>query len=257
VNVTSFNGLLTAGDLADVLPQWGYEGGLNSKKASLQLAVQWPGSPAEMDMDSFNGNMEMKLKKGRFLSVSKSASGALRIVGALNISELMRRLTLDFSDIYKKGLTYDSISGSFDMDQGVLTTHKPLEMKSPSSHFVFTGVIDVPQNQLDMEMTATLPVSKNLPWIAAIAGGLPVAAGVYVANKIFEDQVNRFSSAVYEIKGTLDEPEIKFKRVFEKKSKKKSDKKKSQKADKKSQDPSGQDFGGQNFGEKGTVTREG
>jgi len=243
VNVTSFNGLLTAGDLAEVLPQWGYEGGLNSEKATMQLAVQWPGSPAEMNAGAFDGNMEIKLKKGRFLSVSKSASGALRIVGALNISELLRRLTLDFSDIYKKGLTYDSIAGSFDLEKGVLTTHKPLEMKSPSSRFEFIGVIDVPQNRLDMEMTATLPVSKNLPWIAAIAGGLPVAAGVYVANKIFEDQIDRFSSAVYEIKGTLDEPEIKFKRVFEKKS----DKKSRKKANKKSQDS----------GDNRAVTREG
>ncbi|MEY3005982.1 MAG: hypothetical protein RI942_324, partial [Pseudomonadota bacterium] len=49
----------------------------------------------------------------------------------------------------------------------------------------------------------------------ALTGGLPAAAGVYVISKIFEKQVDKFSSAVYRISGTWQEPVLKFDRLFD------------------------------------------
>ena len=52
----------------------------------------------------------------------------------------------------------------------------------------------------------TLPLVENIPWVAALAGGLPVAAGTYLISKVFEDQVNQLSSGVYAVSGDLDNP---------------------------------------------------
>jgi uncharacterized protein YhdP len=59
-----------------------------------------------------------------------------------------------------------------------------------------------------------VPVASNLPWIAALAGGLPAAAGAYVASKVFEDQFASMSSAVYSLEGSWSEPKLEFSRVF-------------------------------------------
>jgi uncharacterized protein YhdP len=66
-----------------------------------------------------------------------------------------------------------------------------------------------------MELVATLPVARNLPWVAALAAGLPAAAGVYVASKIFENQVDKIASVAYDIKGPWTDPKVKLKRVFD------------------------------------------
>jgi uncharacterized protein YhdP len=58
-------------------------------------------------------------------------------------------------------------------------------------------------------------VGSNLPWVAALVGGLPAAAGAYVVSKVFEEQMDSFSSAVYEISGTIQEPELIFKNIFD------------------------------------------
>ncbi len=58
-------------------------------------------------------------------------------------------------------------------------------------------------------------MANNLPWVAALAGGLPVAAGVFVVSKVFEKQVNRLSSGVYAIGGTWEEPTVQFDRIFD------------------------------------------
>lgn len=66
-----------------------------------------------------------------------------------------------------------------------------------------------------MRLVATLPVGSNLPWVAALVGGLPAAAGAYVVTKVFEEQVDSFSSAVYDIRGTVQQPELSFKKIFD------------------------------------------
>ena len=68
------------------------------------------------------------------------------------------------------------------------------------------------------ELIVTLPVAENLPWIAGLAAGsafIPVAAGVYVASKVFESDVDRFSSGTYAISGTLNKPTIELNKVFD------------------------------------------
>ena len=62
---------------------------------------------------------------------------------------------------------------------------------------------------------ATLPVASNLPWIAALAASLPVAAGVYVVSKVFDKQMNRLSSAVYTIGGSWNDPQVSFDHIFD------------------------------------------
>ena len=77
------------------------------------------------------------------------------------------------------------------------------------------GALDTNRETIDGELSVTLPLVDNIPWVAALAGGLPVAAGAYLASKIFEDQVNRLSSGVYEVTGDIAQPNVRFVRVFD------------------------------------------
>src|SRR5690606_14012152 len=60
-----------------------------------------------------------------------------------------------------------------------------------------------------------LPVAGNLTFLAAFATGLPAAAGIYLVSKIFRKQVDQATSVSYSIKGSWDEPRMKFYRLFE------------------------------------------
>jgi uncharacterized protein YhdP len=149
------------------------------------------------------------------LKTTGGASGALKVVSILNLSNILRRLQLDFSDIADDGVSFDDLDGGFEIKDGYLDITDPLLIHSPSSQFLFYGGTDIPTEKIDMEMIATLPVAGNLPWLAAaFLGGLPVAAGVFVATKLFEDQVDTVSSAVYTFEGTWDDPELEFKKMF-------------------------------------------
>jgi uncharacterized protein YhdP len=68
--------------------------------------------------------------------------------------------------------------------------------------------------QVDAQLVATLPVATNLPWVVALLGGVPAAAGVYLTSKLVEKQVDRLSSISYALSGSFDDVEVAVDRIF-------------------------------------------
>lgn len=219
-DTTSVAGELYFDNMKDVISRWGGDGMLTSKEGQIDFAMSWPATPMDWQLVNTTGRFGLAMTDGEFISGSDAAEGAMKLVGVFNLANILRRLRFDFSDVYKSGISYDDVSGQFEMSGGVMTISDTLTIKTPSSLFRIRGDTSIIEEQLDMNLIATLPVANNLPWIAALAGGLPAAAGVYVASKIFEDQFQKLSSAVYSIDGSWSEPEVKFVRVFGDKGKK-------------------------------------
>jgi uncharacterized protein (TIGR02099 family) len=212
---SEFVGRLSVDDIGKALQRWHYEPVLTSKNGHITVALQWPGRPDQFKFVQADGKATLRFDDGRFLRASGSTTGALKVVGVFNFANFLRRLQFDFSDIYKNGVSFDEMQGSLSTQRGVLTIEEPIEIKSPSSRFHLAGQIDFNNDQTDMELVATLPVASNLPWVAALTGALPAAAGLYVASKIFETQFDKFSSASYQISGPLADPQVKLRRVFD------------------------------------------
>lgn len=212
---TRFQGHLKMASMGDVLENWNYERIIESESATSSLDLTWPGSPDQWQLSSSRGPLKLSVNKGRFLRTSNSASGTMKVVGIVNFTNIIRRLQLDFSDLYESGIGFDRIEGEALLGEGKLKIIDNLTVKTPSSSFYLRGNADLLEKELDMELIATLPLASNLPWIAALAGGLPTAAGIYVASLLFEDQVDRLSSAIYRVDGDWNNPDLSFKRVFD------------------------------------------
>ena len=76
------------------------------------------------------------------------------------------------------------------------------------------GQFDLVNETMDSTLVATLPVATNLPWVAAVVGGLPAAAGVYLTSKLVEEQVDRLSSISYKLIGDWDDIEVRVDQIF-------------------------------------------
>ena len=136
----------------------------------------------------------------------------MRVVSILNLTEIVQRLSL--SHMFESGVPFDKVDGEVIFQGGTLDVAR-MDVDGGASSFQFSGVSEVASRSLDGELVVTLPVASNLPWLAAFTAGLPVAAGVFVLSKLFENQVNRLTSAVYSATGTWDDPQVEFDRVFD------------------------------------------
>jgi uncharacterized protein YhdP len=215
-NETRFVGELAAEDLREVLPRWGYAPQLETAEAFVGAEFTWPGSPAAVDMLRLRGKATVRADDGRFLEV-ESASGTLAVFSLLNFTAIAKRISLDFSDVSGKGISFDRLRARVALDGGELTFVEPMQVEGTGSNFRIAGSVDLNTGALDNEMIVTLPVSKSLPWYGAyIALANPIAGlGVLVGERVLRKPLEQFSSARYDIGGTLENPEVKLVSVFD------------------------------------------
>ena len=155
------------------------------------------------------GRVNLSLRDGRLL---EARPGALSLVSFFNLAEILRRLSL--AHMFESGISFETAGAALELADGRLDIRN-LTIDGAASAFQFSGRRDLASGDIAGELVVTLPVANNLPWVAALAGGPAVAAGVFVVSKMFEKQVNRMSSAVYEVSGAIDAPEVSFRRLFD------------------------------------------
>ncbi len=210
-----YKGRLDGKNLADVLKAWGFAPTVTSRDFRLDVDGRWPGSPASVSLKRFSGSMDAALRTGQFVEVEGSAQ-ALRVFGLLNFNSIGRRLRLDFSDLFDKGLAYDRVKGLLVASNGVYVTREPIAVTGPSSNFELDGTLDLVRDRVDANLQVSLPVTNNLPLAALIVGAPAVGGALFLVDRLIGDRVSRFASVHYRVEGPVKEPRITFVKPFEK-----------------------------------------
>lgn len=210
-----YKGRLDGKNLADVLKAWGFAPTVTSRDFRLDVDGRWPGSPAAVGLKRFSGSMDAALRTGQFVEVEGSAQ-ALRVFGLLNFNSIGRRLRLDFSDLFDKGLAYDRVKGLLVASDGVYVTREPISVTGPSSNFELDGTLDMLGDRIDANLQVSLPVTNNLPLAALIVGAPAVGGALFLVDRLIGDRVSRFASVHYRVEGPVKEPRITFVKPFEK-----------------------------------------
>jgi uncharacterized protein YhdP len=212
---TQFTGRVASDDIASLLVDWGYGPALVAETSAIEVQLDWPRSPAAFVVKDISGDVGLRLKKGSFSS-SPSAANGLRVLALFDMSSLMKRVQLDFSDIIQPGFSFDSVAVHYRFDNGVASTVSPLTLKSTALNLTMDGWIDFNRRQVNNNLIVTLPVADKLPFVALIAG-LPQLSGViYVVNKLIGEELSTFTSARYSVLGSLDKPDVKLVKMFDK-----------------------------------------
>ena len=209
-NQSHFQGRIELDDLENTLPLWDYAAALQTDEASLEVDSSWGGSPANVSLLGLNGELSLRVRDGRFLDVE--SGGGLRVLSLLNFSNIAKRISFDFSDVTKGGLEFDKLDARVDVKNGQLRFLDRMQVESKSSNFEIGGQVDLRSGILNNEMIVTLPVSDSLPWYGVyLALANPLAGlGVLVGERVLRKPLRAFSTAKFDVKGTLDEPEVNF-----------------------------------------------
>ncbi|MFW0757620.1 YhdP family protein [Pseudomonas sp. H11T01] len=208
-----YKGRLGGKNLADVLKGWGFAPTVTSEEFHMDVDGRWPGSPAWVGLKRFSGSLNATLRKGQFVEVEGGAQ-ALRVFGLLNFNSIGRRLRLDFSDLFGKGLSYDRVKGLLVASNGVYVTREPITLTGPSSNLELNGTLDLVADQVDAKLLVTLPVTNNLPIAALIVGAPAIGGALFLIDKLIGDRVARFASVKYNVKGPWKEPKITYDKPF-------------------------------------------
>ena len=211
---TAFVGSVAVGNVLDVLNTWEYAPVLNSRSGDVMIDAFWQGSPAHFDFKRLQGKINLSLRKGAILQVEEYEG--IKLIGLLNFTRVIQRIALDFSDLLQSGISFDSVEGELLFDRGFARVGEKLIIDGSATKFRFNGDADLLSDELDIDMVLTVPLSSTFPLVALLAGVSPqAAAAIYVTERVFNNELERISSARMHITGSFEAPETKFYRVFD------------------------------------------
>lgn len=196
---------LEGGDVGTALRALEQPVAVTSAETQVSSQLAWPGAPWQFALSRSRGNLGIELRDGRFVNLD---SPSARLVGLLNVDNLLRRLRLDFSDVTGRGTAFDRVRGNATLYGGVLETRGPVTIDGAATHFTLEGSVDLVRRELDQRLGVTVPVSNNLPLAAVIAGAPVVGGALFVADKIFGDVIDRVTRIHYRVRGPWTSPHI-------------------------------------------------
>ena len=192
-------------DLGQLLTDLGYTANVKKAATEIKAKLHWEGAPQKFSIAGVKGDLRMKIGKGQLLEVDPGLGG--RVFGLLNINALWRRLSLDFSDLFQKGFSFDSIKGDFRLEQGNAYTDN-FRIKGPAAGIDLSGRIGLAAEDLDQRVEVTPKVSSALPVAAALLGTPAVGAAVLVAQQLLGSKVDKAGRTEYQVTGPWNDPLI-------------------------------------------------
>ncbi|MBZ5874644.1 MULTISPECIES: YhdP family protein [Chromohalobacter] len=196
---------LEGANLGDALVRLGQPEVVNSESVDIGARLAWPGAPWQFAVERSQGSISLALTNGRFRQIDP---GPAKLVGLLNLDNIFRRLTLDFSDITREGTAFNSVTGEATLFDGKLVTRGPVEIDGSATHFTLQGEADLVQRTLDQRLGITVPVSQNLPLAAVLAGAPQVGVGLYLAHKLFGGWLDKATQIHYRVHGPWSSPQL-------------------------------------------------
>lgn len=199
---------VTGGNVGALLDALGYQKLMKDGLPTGQLKASWSGAPWDLRTEIVDGRFDIVIKDGQLLEVEPGATG--RALGLLSLAKLPRRLTLDFTDLFGEGLSFDRIGAKFVLDNGNAYTEK-MVIDGPAAKIEISGRVGLVTQDYDELVTVTPYLNSSLPLAGALAGGPAVGAVVIVAGKLLEDtfRLNELASKQYEVTGPWANPVVK------------------------------------------------
>ncbi|BBD80801.1 YhdP family protein [Aerosticca soli] len=167
-----------------------------------RLDARWPGAPSSFALPDMDGTLHVEIRDGRILEVKP---GVGRLFGLVSLTELPRRLTLDFGDVFGKGLAFDLIAGDFRFGDGNAYTGN-LKIKGPAADITIKGRAGLRARDYDQDVRVVPHVGSSLPVVGAVMGGPVGAAAGLAVQGILGHGLNKAAAARYRVTGSWDKP---------------------------------------------------
>ena len=196
----------TANSLGQMLDALGYADMVEDGKTKATLTGSWPGSPGAFSLATMSGSLKAEVGEGRLLDVEPGGSG--RILGLISLAEIPRRLSLDFSDFFKKGFAFNNASGDFTFSDGRARTEN-LRIDGPAAEIRVSGSTGLRDQVYDQRVEVLPKAGGILPAIGLLAGGPAGAAVGAMAQAVLQRPLKQTTRVVYRVTGPWAKPVVK------------------------------------------------
>ena len=200
---TFVKGRIESDDFGAFLDEFNFSTGIKDSQASFEVELNWDNAPFDFDFANVNGAVDWSLTDGYITEISDKGS---RIFTLLSLDSLVRKLSLDFRDVFAKGFFYDKINGTMSIENGIALTDDTI-VDGGAGEIEITGYTDLVEQQLNYTVSFAPNVTGNLPALVYFMVNPPTAIAALAVNQVLTS-TKVFSNINYSIKGNFDAPVI-------------------------------------------------
>lgn len=200
---TKFDIEMAGENNSDVMERFGISSGIQRAPFEITSQLEWDGPPWSGKVDTLNGEVSTQLGKGMISDVS----GAAKLLGIFSLDSIIRKMQLDFSDVFDKGMAFNSITGSGSIRNGVFLTND-IKMDAVAGEMNIKGLANLNSRTVDAEVQFTPDITSGIPVLTAFAVTPQTALYVLAITTVISPVVEVFTQVNYEVKGPLDAPVV-------------------------------------------------
>jgi uncharacterized protein (TIGR02099 family) len=187
-----------------LLKRLGYTSPIGDAPAKAKASLSWQDVPYRLNLASLNGTAEYQLEGGTLREVNDKGA---RLLSLLSLDSILRKLRLDFRDVFDKGFYFESMSATAKIDKGIVQNND-FYMKGAAGNLRGEGVLDLVRWHIDYELSFSPNLGGTLPVVAAFS--LTPITGLYVLalSKLLEPVVDVITRIDFRVSGPIDDPRL-------------------------------------------------
>ncbi|PWF62201.1 TIGR02099 family protein [Shewanella sp. BC20] len=204
-NQTELTVSLNASQFNYLSQQLGIDPGVNEAPLKVNAELAWQGAPYAFSLETLNGKMKFELGKGHLSQVSDKGA---RIFSLFSLDSLVRKLSLDFSDVFGQGMYFNSFSGNLQIDNGVVKT-TDTEMDAIAGNMKVRGYTDLTSESLNYDIRFVPQLASSVPTVVLIStSAWTLGLGAFALTKVLEPVIEVISEIRFRVTGTMSEPVV-------------------------------------------------
>ncbi|WP_016955126.1 YhdP family protein [Catenovulum agarivorans] len=202
-SLSKLQGSISSSDFGWWLRDYQLTSAIRDSSIDAQFQLNWNKSPVDLGYPDLNGTMNWKLGEGYLTEVSDKGA---RILSVLSLDSLVRKLKLDFRDVFSKGLFYNSMKGDIKLTNGVAYTGNTY-MDGVAGNMEVTGSTNLVTQELNYQVRFSPKVTSSLPILIAWMVNPVTGIAALAIDQVIES-ADVISQIEFDISGTIESPVI-------------------------------------------------
>lgn len=181
-----------------------------SGKGRCDFNLVWGAAPYDLSLATMNGRASLDLGAGRIVELSQTSGAKMdlgRMLSLFSLQTIPRRLSLDFSDVFEKGYSFDLFKGDFKFENGDAYTSNT-RFDGPVARVDIYGRLGLAKKDYDLTMSVTPHVTSSIPVAATLLTGQPVIGiAAWAVDKVISPGVTKATTYYYAVNGPWSNPQ--------------------------------------------------
>ncbi len=202
---TSMDFKLDIADSGQLLTRFGLKDVVLGGKGKLEGQLVWRGSPLSMNYPTMTGQFNVNIEKGQFL---KADPGMAKLLSVLSMQSIMKRLTLDFRDVFSEGFAFDFVHGDVAVDRGLATTNN-IQMSGVNAVILLDGKSDIVKETQDLRVLIAPEINAGMAsLLVATAINPAIGLSTFLAQLFLRQPLIEAATKELHVQGTWSDPQI-------------------------------------------------